>query len=114
MKLLYKHDKIDLGQVSFLYYRGGKICLTDHFKPLWARNVPRFGIAHAMALGVSIQVECHGEERGVYIIHLGYPPPPSLRHKNIIFFLPSLAILLNIYTAVYTKSYKPREPKWLP
>ncbi len=35
-------------------YRGGKICLTDHFKPLWARNVPKFGIAHAMALGVSI------------------------------------------------------------
>ena len=33
-------------------YRGGKICLTDHFKPLWARNVPRFGIAHAMALGL--------------------------------------------------------------
>lgn len=33
--------------------RGGKICLTDHFKPLWARNVPHFGIAHAMALGVS-------------------------------------------------------------
>lgn len=35
-------------------YRGGKICLTDHFKPLWARNVPKFGIAQAMALGVSI------------------------------------------------------------
>lgn len=35
-------------------YRGGKICLSDHFKPLWGRNVPRFGIAHAMALGVSI------------------------------------------------------------
>lgn len=35
-------------------YRGGKICLTEHFKPLWARNVPKFGIAHAMALGVSI------------------------------------------------------------
>ena len=34
-------------------YRGGRICLTDHFKPLWARNVPKFGIAHAMALGVS-------------------------------------------------------------
>ncbi len=32
--------------------RGGKICLTDHFKPLWARNVGKFGIAHAMALGV--------------------------------------------------------------
>lgn len=36
-------------------YRGGKICLTDHFKPLWARNVPKFGIAHALALGVSIK-----------------------------------------------------------
>lgn len=34
-------------------YRGGKICISDHFKPLWARNVPKFGIAHAMALGVS-------------------------------------------------------------
>ncbi|XP_067936091.1 ubiquitin-fold modifier-conjugating enzyme 1-like [Watersipora subatra] len=33
-------------------YRGGKICLTDHFKPLWARNVPKFGIAHAFALGL--------------------------------------------------------------
>ncbi|CAH8847403.1 unnamed protein product [Trichobilharzia szidati] len=33
-------------------YRGGKICLTDHFKPLWCRNVPKFGIAHAIALGL--------------------------------------------------------------
>ncbi|KAJ8794227.1 hypothetical protein J1605_003373 [Eschrichtius robustus] len=33
-------------------YRGGKVCLTDHFKPLWARNVPKFGLAHLMALGV--------------------------------------------------------------
>lgn len=33
-------------------YRGGKICLTDHFAPLWARNVPRFGLAHLMALGL--------------------------------------------------------------
>nr|CAH8847229.1 unnamed protein product [Trichobilharzia regenti] len=33
-------------------YRGGKICLTDHFKPLWSRNVPKFGIAHAIALGL--------------------------------------------------------------
>lgn len=36
------------------YDRGGKICLTDHFKPLWARNVPKFGLAHLMALGVSL------------------------------------------------------------
>lgn len=35
-------------------YRGGKICLSDHFKPLWARNVPKFGISHALALGVRI------------------------------------------------------------
>jgi hypothetical protein len=36
-----------------IYSSGGKICMTDHFQPLWARNVPRFGIAHALALGVS-------------------------------------------------------------
>lgn len=35
-------------------YRGGKICQTVHFYPLWSRNVPHFGIAHALALGV-----CH-------------------------------------------------------
>uniref|UniRef100_A0A8B9P890 Ubiquitin-fold modifier-conjugating enzyme 1 n=1 Tax=Apteryx owenii TaxID=8824 RepID=A0A8B9P890_APTOW len=40
-------------------YRGGKICLTEHFRPLWARNVPKFGLAHLMALGVSV-----GESRG--------------------------------------------------
>merc|ERR1711907_452879 len=34
-------------------YRGGKICLTDHFNPLWARNTPHFGIAHAMCLGMA-------------------------------------------------------------
>ena len=44
-------------------YRGGKICLTIHFNPLWSRNVPRFGIAHALALGVrsfsfSLLFEC--------------------------------------------------------
>ncbi|XP_062453891.1 ubiquitin-fold modifier-conjugating enzyme 1 [Rhea pennata] len=33
-------------------YRGGKICLTEHFRPLWARNVPKFGLAHLMALGL--------------------------------------------------------------
>lgn len=33
-------------------YRGGKICMTDHFFPLWAKNIPKFGIVHALALGV--------------------------------------------------------------
>ncbi|GMS89837.1 hypothetical protein PENTCL1PPCAC_12012, partial [Pristionchus entomophagus] len=34
-------------------YRGGKICLSEHFKPLWAKNVPKFGIAHAFSLGLA-------------------------------------------------------------
>ncbi|CAK0780607.1 hypothetical protein CVIRNUC_005110 [Coccomyxa viridis] len=34
-------------------YRGGAICLTVHFKPLWAKNSPRFGIGHAMCLGLA-------------------------------------------------------------
>ena len=34
-------------------YRGGKICLSVHFKPLWAKNVPHFGIAHALAMGLA-------------------------------------------------------------
>ena len=33
-------------------YRGGKICLDIHFSPLWSKNVPKFGIAHAMAIGM--------------------------------------------------------------
>lgn len=33
-------------------YRGGKICMTDHFKPLWSKHAPKFGLAHAMALGL--------------------------------------------------------------
>ena len=35
-------------------YRGGIICTTDHFKPLWSKNSPHFGIAHALALGVCL------------------------------------------------------------
>ena len=46
--------KIKFILITISHFRGGKICLTDHFKPLWARNVPKFGIAHAMALGVSM------------------------------------------------------------
>lgn len=34
------------------YFRGGRICLSDHFKPLWARNVPKFGIAQAFSFGL--------------------------------------------------------------
>ena len=33
-------------------YRGGKICLDIHFSPLWAKNQPKFGIAHALAAGL--------------------------------------------------------------
>lgn len=34
-------------------YRGGSICLTVHFKPLWAKNSPRFGVGHALCLGLA-------------------------------------------------------------
>lgn len=34
-------------------YRGGAICLTLHFKPLWSRNAPHFGVAHALCLGLA-------------------------------------------------------------
>jgi ufm1-conjugating enzyme 1 len=33
-------------------YRGGKICLDIHFAPLWSKNTPKFGIAHALALAL--------------------------------------------------------------
>ena len=33
-------------------YHGGKICQTVHFHPLWTKNAPHFGIAHALALGL--------------------------------------------------------------
>ena len=35
-------------------YHGGKICTSIHFNPLWARNAPHLGIAHALIFGV-----CH-------------------------------------------------------
>lgn len=34
-------------------YRGGKICLDNHFIPLWSRNCPKFGIVHILALGLA-------------------------------------------------------------
>lgn len=34
-------------------YRGGSICLDAHFAPLWQRNAPKYGIAHALALGLA-------------------------------------------------------------
>ncbi|CAF1124493.1 unnamed protein product [Adineta steineri] len=43
----------DLDGKTAKMYRGGKICMTDHFQPLWTRNAPRFGIAHALALGLA-------------------------------------------------------------
>ena len=36
-------------------YRGGKICLDIHFAPLWGKNTPKFGVAHALAIGVDFQ-----------------------------------------------------------
>ena len=33
-------------------YRGGKICLSIHFKPRWSKNSPHIGVAHALCLGL--------------------------------------------------------------
>ena len=33
---------------------GGKICLEGHFKQLWGKNTPKFGIAHSLAMGVRL------------------------------------------------------------
>jgi ufm1-conjugating enzyme 1 len=33
-------------------YVGARICLSIHFAPLWQRSAPKFGVAHALALGL--------------------------------------------------------------
>jgi hypothetical protein len=55
LKCIGKYQYLYTSRISrtIIYSSGGKICMTDHFQPLWVRNVPRFGIAHALALGVS-------------------------------------------------------------
>ncbi|XP_075909907.1 ubiquitin-fold modifier-conjugating enzyme 1 [Petromyzon marinus] len=60
-------------------YRGGKICLTEHFKPLWARNAPKFGIAHAMALGLGpwLAVEVPDLVQKGAVVYKEKQPAPS-------------------------------------
>jgi hypothetical protein len=60
-------------------YRGGKICLTIHFKPLWAKNAPHFGVAHALCLGLAPWLAAevpHLVETGV-IRHKDDAPKPA-------------------------------------
>ncbi|CAI7792580.1 unnamed protein product, partial [Closterium sp. NIES-54] len=52
LKLAIRLELPELDGKAAKMYRGGKICLTIHFKPLWAKNSPRFGIAHALCLGL--------------------------------------------------------------
>ena len=54
-------------------YRGGRICMTTHFHPLWSRNVPYFGISHALALGLGpwLSVEVPAMVEG------GFLSPPT-------------------------------------
>lgn len=40
-------------------YRGGRICLDAHFRPLWSQHVPHYGIAHALVLGVCLIARSH-------------------------------------------------------
>lgn len=44
--------KIIIILIFIKYFRGGKICLDIHFAPIWQKNSPKFGIAHALALGL--------------------------------------------------------------
>jgi hypothetical protein len=39
-------------------YRGGKICQDIHFAPLWAKNTPKLGIAHALAISLGPWLGC--------------------------------------------------------
>ncbi|KAI7836103.1 hypothetical protein COHA_010005 [Chlorella ohadii] len=54
-------------------YRGGKICLTIHFKPLWAKNSPHFGIAHALCLGLAPWLAAEVP----YLVETGVQQPSS-------------------------------------
>ena len=54
-------------------YRGGKICMTSHFQPLWSRNVPHFGIAHALALGMGPWLASEVP----HMVREGYLSPPK-------------------------------------
>eukprot|EP01061_Rhynchopus_euleeides_P037918 TRINITY_DN65234_c0_g1_i1.p2 TRINITY_DN65234_c0_g1~~TRINITY_DN65234_c0_g1_i1.p2 ORF type:complete len:169 (+),score=65.38 TRINITY_DN65234_c0_g1_i1:89-595(+) len=59
-------------------YRGGKICLTQHFQPLWARNVPHFGIAHALSLGMGPWLAAEVP----HMVREGYLKPPEAVPKS--------------------------------
>jgi ufm1-conjugating enzyme 1 len=58
-------------------YRGGKICQTLHFQPLWARNVPSMGVAHCLALSVS----CN-QLQNLTAYAAMYPLLPSLSYTS--------------------------------
>ena len=66
--------------------------MTDHFKPLWSKNnAPRFGIAHAMALGLGPWLEIPEMiEKGV-VTYTG---------KKCDLFWPNKIILWNRYFIV--------------
>ncbi|KCV70331.1 hypothetical protein H696_02658 [Fonticula alba] len=42
----------ELDGLSVKMYRNGLICTSSHFEPLWRKNAPKFGIAHALTLGL--------------------------------------------------------------
>ena len=80
-------------------FRGGKICLTVHFKPLWARNVPHFGIAHALALGVCSPLSSR----------LSSTPPPSstlLHSPRLSSFVPFIHLLLAVFDFLLTSQLR--------
>ena len=52
-------------------YRGGAICLTLHFKPLWGKNAPHFGVAHALCLGLAPWLAAEVCVFGVFFLFFG-------------------------------------------
>lgn len=42
----------ELDGLTAKMYRGGAICLDEHLARLWSRNIPAFGIVHALTMGL--------------------------------------------------------------
>lgn len=75
----------ELDGLTSKMYRGGKICQTVHFQPLWAKNVPKFGIAHSLALSVCINFLC--------LMRLQYD---NIMSNETIHFYADLNIVINL------------------
>lgn len=59
--------------------------MTVHFKPLWAKNCPKFGIAHALALGLAPWLAAEVNVSCITVCALVYlSPAPALCQASIV------------------------------